>query len=99
MTAKSDYLPAIRLTLGFIADYCRVSRDTVLQWVRDNRLHAYSLPSGYYRISIENFRDFLESNNMPLDGSLFGSKPGKKGVATLSKGKEVHTPTQANGMP
>ena len=73
MANKSEHKPKIRLTPGFIADYCQVSRGTVLQWIKDSRLHAYSLPSGHYRVSKENFRDFLEEHNMPIDGSLFVS--------------------------
>lgn len=74
LTDKTGHASRVRLTTGFIANYCQVSKTTVLQWIRDNRLRAYSLPSGHYRVSKEDFRDFLEQNDMPINDSLFESK-------------------------
>lgn len=79
MTSKTERISRIRLTTRFVADYCQVSRSTVLQWIKEKRLRAYCLPSGHYRISREDFRDFLEENNMPINGSLFESKFIRKG--------------------
>ena len=79
MTSKTHRTPRIRLTTRFIADYCQVSKSTVLQWIRDSRLSAYRLPSGHFRVSKEDFRDFLEQNDMPIDESLFESKSRRKG--------------------
>lgn len=79
MTSKTDRPHRVRITPALIAEYCQVSKSTVLQWIRDGRLRAYSLPSGHYRITREDFRDFLEQNEMPIDESLFKSKSRRKG--------------------
>ncbi len=35
---------------------------------------AIKLPSGHYRVSIVDFKDFLERYNMPIKEELFESK-------------------------
>ena len=60
----------IRLTTRDIALYCQVSKSTVLEWIKSGRLKAFSLPSGHYRIDKKNFREFLETWNMPIRGWL-----------------------------
>jgi excisionase family DNA binding protein len=67
------------LTSGFIASYCQVSRTTVRRWIRDGKLAGFRLPSGHYRVHNEDFRAFLERNNIPLREPLFKSKSEKKG--------------------
>ena len=69
----------VRLTPSDIARYCQVSRSTALQWIKDNKLKAYRLPGGHYRINKWDFRDFLEENNMPIEEWLLESKSEKKG--------------------
>ncbi len=61
----------IRLTTRDIASYCQVSKSTVLEWIKSSRLKAFSLPSGHYRIDKKDFREFLETWNMPIRGWLF----------------------------
>jgi excisionase family DNA binding protein len=61
----------IRLTTSYIAAYCQVSKSTVLQWIRDNDLKAYQLPGGHFRITKEDFRDFLKKYNIPIKGWPF----------------------------
>jgi excisionase family DNA binding protein len=67
------------LTVGRIADYCLVSRSTVRRWLKDGRLNGIRLPSGHYRISIVDFRDFLERWHIPVEDWLLESKSKKKG--------------------
>lgn len=62
-----------------VADYCLVSRVTIRRWIKTGELSAIRLPSGHYRISIEDFRDFLKRYNMPIKEDLFESKSEKKG--------------------
>jgi len=69
----------IRLTVKGVADYCLVSRVTVRRWIKGGKLSAIRLPSGHYRISIADFRDFLRRNNIPIKGELFESESEKKG--------------------
>ena len=64
-------LENIRLTTGNIADYCQVTKSTVLIWIKDNKLKAYQLPSGHYRIDVNDFKDFLQKYNMPVKGWPF----------------------------
>jgi excisionase family DNA binding protein len=62
------------ITVKNIADYCLVNRITVRRWVKDGKLAAMKLPSGHYRITVEDFRDFLGRYNMPIKEDLFESK-------------------------
>jgi len=64
----------VRLTSQDIATYCQVSKSTVLDWIKKDKLKAFSLPSGHYRIDKKDFRDFLETWNMPIKSWLFGKK-------------------------
>ena len=61
----------IRLTSSDIAAYCQVSKSTVLEWIKSGRLKAFSLPSGHYRIDKKDFREFLETWNIPVKGWPF----------------------------
>ena len=60
-----------RLTSKDIAAYCQVSKSTVLEWIKSNRLKAFRLPSGHYRIDKEDFRAFLIRWDMPVRGWPF----------------------------
>ena len=72
---KNDYdKEQIALTVRVVAGYCQVSKSTVLKWIKDGKLQAFKLPSGHYRINREDFRDFLERWNMPVEEWLFKSK-------------------------
>ena len=60
-----------RLTTKDISAYCQVSKSTVLEWIKSDKLKAFSLPSGHYRIDKENFKAFLTRWNMPVKGWPF----------------------------
>ncbi|OGN95072.1 MAG: hypothetical protein A2Y89_03290 [Chloroflexi bacterium RBG_13_51_18] len=70
MPAKKR-LENIRLTSRDIATYCQVSKSTVLEWIKSERLKAFRLPSGHYRIDKRDFRNFLEKWNIPIKGWPF----------------------------
>ena len=53
-----------------IAGYCMVSRSTVTRWVKTGKLKAIKLPSGHFRVSVANFRDFLKKNDIPISTDL-----------------------------
>ncbi|MFH1646741.1 MAG: helix-turn-helix domain-containing protein [Chloroflexota bacterium] len=72
----------VRLTSRDIAGYCRVSKSTVLEWIKSGRLKAFRLPSGHYRIDRKDFREFLERWNMPIRGWPFGTEKTPEGGAT-----------------
>jgi len=66
-------------TVGRIGEYCLVNPVTVRRWIKGGKLSAIRLPSGHYRISIVDFRDFLERWHIPVEDWLLGSKSEKKG--------------------
>jgi excisionase family DNA binding protein len=72
--AQRPYRRNIRLTSRDIANYCQVSKSTVLEWIKSDRLKAFRLPSGHYRIDRKDFREFLEKWNMPINTSLFSEE-------------------------
>jgi excisionase family DNA binding protein len=62
-------------TTSEVARYCAVTNDGVLKWIKSAKLRAFSTPGGHYRISAEDFREFLQRYDMPIDESFFrGSK-------------------------
>ena len=71
------YKENIRLTSRDIAEYCQVSKSTVLEWIKNGRLKAFKLPSGHYRIDKEDFKEFLERWDMPIRKWLFEGKEEK----------------------
>ncbi len=55
------------LTTGEIAQICRVSQATVLNWIRDRGLKAFATPGGHYRVLPSELREFAERYHMPID--------------------------------
>ncbi len=49
-----------------IAGYCMVSRSTVTRWIKMGKLRAIRLPSGHFRVSVTDFREFLRANHIPM---------------------------------
>jgi len=62
------------LTTGQIAAYCHVSHVTVLKWIKEGRLKAYTIPSGHYRIEKQDFHEFLVQHKMPVDEAFFAEE-------------------------
>lgn len=69
--AKNNLKGSTRLTSKDIARYCQVSKSTVLEWIKSDKLKAFRLPSGHYRIDREEFRAFLVKFVMPVKGWPF----------------------------
>jgi len=67
------------LGVGLIGKYCLVSTATVRRWIKQGELSAIQLPSRHYRVSIVDFRDFLERWHIPVEDWLLESKSEKKG--------------------
>jgi len=59
------------LTTSEVARYCRVTTDGVVKWIRSDKLKAFSTPGGHYRIRRDDFREFLERFDMPVDQDFF----------------------------
>ena len=58
-------------TTSEVAKYCAVTNDGVLKWIKSGKLRAFSTPGGHYRISAEDFREFLEKFDIPVDETFF----------------------------
>ena len=55
------------LTTGEIARICQVSQATVLNWIRDRGLSAYTTPGGHYRVMPSDLQSFAARYRMPID--------------------------------
>lgn len=60
--------------VGQIAKYCHVDRTTILRWIKEGKMLAYSLPSGYYRVKAEDLLAFLRKYKMPIPSDLMGEE-------------------------
>jgi two-component system OmpR family response regulator len=58
-------------TTSEVARYCAVTNDGVLKWIKSGKLKAFSTPGGHYRISSDDFRQFLQKYEIPIDESFF----------------------------
>src|SRR5512135_3292623 len=54
------------LSVGQVADICRVSKKTVLNWIYDGALKAFTTYGGHYRIWPANVKKFLDSAGMDI---------------------------------
>ncbi len=80
MSKKSinDHIPDPLLTTGDIARYCHVGIPLVNRWIHKGDLRAFRHPGGQYRITREEFRQFLERNDMPIIEDFFTGVKRKK---------------------
>jgi len=49
-----------------IAQYCKVTITTVVNWIKDGSLKAYKTKGGHRRIKRNDFEVFLHKHNMPV---------------------------------
>ncbi|MCC7261310.1 MAG: response regulator [Candidatus Latescibacteria bacterium] len=63
------------LTTGEVAAHCRVSYETVNNWIKSGKLVAYVTPGKHHRIPIDGFRDFLQQHNWPPFDEVPAPKP------------------------
>jgi two-component system OmpR family response regulator len=54
------------LSVGQVAEICRVSKKTVLNWIYDGGLKAFTTYGGHYRIWPANVKKFLASTGMDI---------------------------------
>lgn len=54
------------LGVGQVASICRVSKKTVLNWIYDGALKAFTTYGGHYRIWPVNLKKFLDSAGMDI---------------------------------
>jgi two-component system, OmpR family, response regulator len=54
------------LSVGQAAEICRVSKKTVLNWIYDGALKAFTTYGGHYRIWPANLKSFLDAAGMDI---------------------------------
>lgn len=54
------------LTVGQVAEVCRVSKKTVLNWIYDGALKAFTTYGGHYRVWPANIQSFLQTSGMDI---------------------------------
>ena len=64
------------ITTGAVAEYCGVSRVTVLRWIHKRHLVAFRLPEGHYRIHRDDFGKFLAKYGIPIYKQMFKENHG-----------------------
>ncbi|HET6273377.1 MAG TPA: response regulator [Bacteroidota bacterium] len=55
------------LSVGQVAEICCVSKKTVLNWIYDGALKAFTTYGGHYRVWPVNVKKFLDSTGMDID--------------------------------
>ncbi len=70
MSGRTKLDGKVSVGVGSIASYCMVSPATVRRWIQGGQLHATHLPSGQFRVSLDDFREFLQRHNMPINDEL-----------------------------
>jgi excisionase family DNA binding protein len=63
------------LTTFEISQICEVNPTTVQNWVKENKLKAYSTPGGHRRILREDLISFMKEFGMPIPADLKDSSP------------------------
>jgi len=79
--AKKSYnksIPESLLTTGDIAHYCHTGVTQVNRWIKNGDIKAFRNPKGHYRITKEEFKNFLEHNGMPIIENFFEEDKKKK---------------------
>lgn len=54
------------LSVGQVAEICRVSKKTVLNWIYDGAMKAFTTYGGHYRVWPANVRKFLDTTGMDI---------------------------------
>jgi excisionase family DNA binding protein len=67
------------LTTGEVARICQVSQTTVLNWIRDRGLNAYTTPGGHYRIQPADLQAFAACYRMLIDWHSVETMPSRGG--------------------
>lgn len=60
------------LTTGDVARACQVSQATVINWIRDRGLSAYTTPGGHFRVQAVDLQVFAAQYRMPVDWQAIG---------------------------
>ena len=58
------------LSVGKVARMCGVSNRTVLNWIGQGKIEAHALPSGHFRVHVDEVRSFMQANEMELPARI-----------------------------
>ena len=72
------FIPEPPFTTGDISRYCHTTVMQINRWIKSGKLRAFRNPGGQHRITREEFRRFLERNEMPVIEDFFKEKLRKK---------------------
>lgn len=53
-----------------VSKFCNVYPTTVINWIKEGKLPAYTTPGGHRRVKREGLLNLMEKNNMPLPEEL-----------------------------
>jgi excisionase family DNA binding protein len=76
-------------TTSEVARYCAVTNDGVLKWIKSGKIRAFATPGGHYRISAEDFREFLQRFDMPIDESFFRGARRRRSVLIVDDEPDI----------
>jgi excisionase family DNA binding protein len=79
-------MPTKTFTTYEIAKFCDVYPSSVIHWINDGKLKAYSTPGGHHRVTREDLLGFLKQFKIPLPREL--ASPDKK-VLVVDDDEEV----------
>ncbi len=76
-------------TTSEVARYCAVTNDGVLKWIKSGKLRAFSTPGGHYRVSSEDFREFLQKYDIPIDEGFFSGASKSRSVLVVDDEADI----------
>lgn len=76
-------------TTSEVARYCAVTNDGVLKWIKSGKLRAFSTPGGHYRVSVEDFREFLTKYDIPIDEAFFSGESRPRSVLVVDDEADI----------
>lgn len=76
-------------TTSEVANYCAVTNDGVLKWIKSGKLRAFSTPGGHYRVALEDFRAFLERFEIPIDEAFFHGAQRSRSVLVVDDEADI----------
>lgn len=53
-----------------VSKFCNVYPTTVINWIKEGKLSAYTTPGGHRRIKKEDLLELMKKNNMPIPENL-----------------------------
>lgn len=66
-----EHLCPVYITTDVVAEYCGMSKVTVLRWIEKEYLTAFRLPESHHRIHRDDFDKFLAKHGLPIHKQMF----------------------------